>query len=219
MTLLANVQVQFNKYIYITNGFPQGYDAKLKQQIAFSLKGFTNPPTISTTDPFELAIFYEENVNEVSRYNGFDLTFTAIPSPLIGISVDLSSQDLCGNCTGYSNTRFLVSGETVAGRPIQIGSFIRLFIPADFKIPDWDRAASSCTVVSGFSDEITCAFEQNDPNLGYIIKIDGGFDSKTSMGGKFSFFMQEIQNPFTTLETDNFKMDIYDEKEGLQYTY
>lgn len=82
-----------------------------------------------------------------------------------------------------------------------------------------DRVASSCTVVSGFSDEITCTFEQTDPLLGYLIKIDGGFDSKTSMGGKFSFYMQEILNPFTTLETGNFKMDIYDEKEGLQYTY
>ena len=144
---------------------------------------------------------------------------TAKPSPMIGMTVDLSSQDLCGNCTGYSNTKFLISAETVAGRPIQMGSFIRLFIPADFKIPDLDRAASSCTVVSGFSDEITCTFEQTSPNTGYLIKIYGGFDSKTSMGGKFSFYMQEILNPFTTLETGNFKMDIYDEKEGLQYNY
>lgn len=57
----------------------------------FSLKGFTNPPTISTTDPFELAIFYEENVNEVSHYDGSDLTLTAIPSPMISMAVDLSS--------------------------------------------------------------------------------------------------------------------------------
>lgn len=84
-----------------------------------------------------------------------------------------------------------------------MGSYVQLFIPPDFKILDLDRAASSCTVVSGFSDEITCTFLQADEN-GYVIKVSGGFDSKTSTGGKLSFFMQEILNPFTTMETGKF---------------
>jgi hypothetical protein len=74
--------------------------------------------TIKTTDPFELAIFYQEGVNEVSRYNGKELTFTAIPSPFISMNIDLSSSDLNGNCTGYTNTKFLVSASTAEGRPI-----------------------------------------------------------------------------------------------------
>ena len=91
-----------------------------------------------------------------------------------------------------------MSGQTVEGRQIEIGSIVKLFIPPDFKITDLDRVASSCTVISGFSDEITCTFEKADSVLGYLINVSGGFDSKTSMGGTFSFFMQEIQNPYTT---------------------
>lgn len=45
-----------------------------------------------------------------------------------------------------------------------------------------DRVASSCTVISGFSDEITCSFLQADEK-GYLVKVAGGFDSKTSTGG------------------------------------
>jgi len=93
-----------------------------------------------------------------------------------------------------------VSAETVEGRPIQMGSYLQLFIPGDFKILDLDRTASSCTVISGFSDEITCSFVQANEN-GYVIQVKGGFDSKTSTGGKLSFFMQGILNPFTTMET------------------
>lgn len=137
---------------------------------------------------------------------------------MIAFTVDLSSEDADGDSTGFANTKFLVTGETVEGRPIQMGSYITLLIPADFKIPDLDRASSSCTVVSGFSDEITCSFIKAD-STGYLVKIDGGFDSKTSMGGEFSFFMQEILNPFTTKETADFEMTIYDEDGGLQYLY
>ena len=81
-----------------------------------------------------------------------------------------------------------------------------------------DRVASSCTVISGFSDEITCSFLQADEN-GYLVKVAGGFDSKTSTGGQLSFFMQEILNPFTTKETGNFNIEIFDSVGGLQYNY
>lgn len=96
---------------------------------------------------------------------------------------------------------------------------VKLFIPADFKIIDLDRVASSCTVISGFTDEITCKFEKADPNFGYLINVSGGFDSKTSMGGTFSFYMQEIQNPFTTQETGKFGLEIFDANGGLQYNF
>jgi hypothetical protein len=66
----ASIDFQFGKYIYVTRGFPEGYDVASNQVIEFSLTGFTNPPTIKRTDPFMLAIFYEEGKNEVSRYNG-----------------------------------------------------------------------------------------------------------------------------------------------------
>lgn len=168
--------------------------------IQFSLKGFTNPATIKRTDPFELAIFYEEGKNEVSRYSGDELTITAEPSPMINMHIQLSSQNPAGKTTGFINTNFTVSAETVEGRPIQMGSYLQLFIPVDFKILDLDRTASSCTVISGFSDEITCSFVEANNN-GYVIKVKGGFDSKTSTGGKLSFFMQGILNPFTTLQT------------------
>ncbi len=92
MSESASFDFQFGKYIYVTNGFPNGYEAQSNQVIEFSLKGFTNPPTIKQTDPFELAIFYEEGKNEVSRYNGDELTITAEPSPMINMRIDLSQQ-------------------------------------------------------------------------------------------------------------------------------
>lgn len=118
MDVNALLDFEFGKYIYITRGFPKGYDASSNEVIDFSLKGFTNPPTIKRTDPFELAIFYEEAKNEVSRYNGQELTLTAEPSPMINMRVDLSTQEANGNSTGFINTNFTVSAETVEGRPI-----------------------------------------------------------------------------------------------------
>lgn len=57
----------------------------------FSIKGFINPPTIKTSDSFSLAIFYIESIDEVARSVATDLTITALPSPMIRMSVDLSS--------------------------------------------------------------------------------------------------------------------------------
>ena len=99
-----------------------------------------------------------------------------------------------------------------------MGSYVQLFIPPDFHISNLDRVASSCTVISGFSDEITCTFIKADAT-GYLIKVAGGFDSKTSAGGKLSFFMQDILNPFTTKKTSAFNIEIYDSVGGLQYNY
>jgi len=86
----AILDFQFGKYIFITNGFPEGYEVSSNQMIEFSLRGFINPPTIRRTDPFELAIFYEEGKNEVSRYSGDELTITAEPSPMINMRIELS---------------------------------------------------------------------------------------------------------------------------------
>jgi hypothetical protein len=69
-----------------------------------------------------------------------------------------------------------------------MGSFAVLSIPVDFRMLDLDRVASSCTVLTGFSDEITCSFIQADQN-GYQIKISGGFDSKDSDGDNLSFLL------------------------------
>lgn len=103
----AKVDLQFGKYIYITNGFPSGYNAGSNlfvSPIKFSFKGFTNPPTISPSESFELSIYYVENKNEVSKYTGNALSITAIPSPMISLTVDLSSDEANGSTTGFINT-------------------------------------------------------------------------------------------------------------------
>lgn len=38
-----------------------------------------------------------------------------------------------------------------------------------------------------------------------------GFDSKTFPGGDFSFYMQEILNPFNTKTTDAFGIQVLDQ--------
>lgn len=82
-----------------------------------------------------------------------------------------------------------------------------------------DRVASTCTRITGFSDEISCEFEKviNPKNGNYLI-VKGGFDSTTFTGTDFSFSIAEIKNPFTTEQTDSFKMEIYDKYEGMMYT-
>jgi hypothetical protein len=103
----AVVEVFYNQVIVITQAFPDGYDATTAEPISFSLTGFFNPPTTKTTDPFELAIFYEEGVNEVSRYNGTELTFTAEASDLFDLSIKLSpSSDPTENALGRSHRNY-----------------------------------------------------------------------------------------------------------------
>ena len=48
--------------------------------------------------------------------------------------------------------------------------------------------------------------------------VKGGFDSEDFEAREFSFKIAEIINPFTTLPTDTFAMQIYDRIGGLMYT-
>lgn len=64
----------------ITNSFKNGYDKNSGQKITFTLAGVTNPISTATTEPFQVSIFYEEGVNEVTRYTGKNLVFKAIAS-------------------------------------------------------------------------------------------------------------------------------------------
>ena len=103
--------------------------------------------------------------------------------------------------------------------PIEKQAYLRIKIPSDFSIPDPDRIASTCTRITGFSDELSCSFEEqkssNSPN--YLI-VEGGFDSETFTDTDFSLSISEIQNPKTTQTTGNFEMEIYDRLGGMMYT-
>lgn len=83
--------------------------------------------------------------------------------------------------------------------PIEKQAYLRIEIPSDFVVPDADRVASTCTRLTGFSDELSCSFEEqrssNSPN--YLI-VAGGFDSETFTATDFSLSISEIQNPKTT---------------------
>ena len=87
--------------------------------------------------------------------------------------------------------------------------------------------SSTCTVISGFSDEISCELEGYDGGVGssgsrgsgHYLVAKGGFDSEQYVGAEFSFYVSEIKNPFTTKPSANFGMEIYDKYGGLQYYY
>ena len=104
---------------------------------------------------------------------------------------------------------------------------MRIFIPGDFKIEDYARVASTCTVISGFSDEISCEIEgfaggagpSGPRGDGHYLVAKGGFDSEQYVGDEFSFYISEIKNPFTTQPSGKFDMEIYDKYGGLQYYY
>ena len=74
-----------------------------------------------------------------------------------------------------------------------------MFIPSDFQIENESRVASTCTRITGFSDEILCEFEETQTsNFGYYLIVRGGFDSATFTGSDFMFSIAEIKNPITT---------------------
>ena len=113
MSDTPTVLVEFNRQIKITNAFPNGYDPDINGPITFSMFGIHNPISTAETEPFSIAIYYEEGVNEVTRYSGNDLTFTATPSDKLNLSVTLSEKE-----TGDKLTRLLIEGETEGNIPI-----------------------------------------------------------------------------------------------------
>ena len=143
------------------------------------------------------------------------LTVTASPSTKVTFRAENSESH-----TGDSNTQFTFYGSTLDGLPIEKGSSLRVFIPADFKIADVDRVASTCTVLTGFSDELSCEFERyRERDGGHYLLASGGFDSEQYVGGEFSFYISEIKNPFTTKPSASFHMEIQDSQGRLQYHY
>lgn len=108
-----------------------------------------------------------------------------------------------------------ISGSLDWDNPIAKQSYLRIKIPGDFEITDKSRVASTCTRVNGFSDEISCAFE--DSNIDYYLLVKGGFDSKTFDGTSFSFSIAEIQNPSTSKTTQTLEMEILDQYGALLY--
>ena len=62
----AQVEVLFNRIIYIRSAFPSGLQSL--ETFFITLSSFSNPTTTQPTDPFEIRIFYEEKTNEISTY-------------------------------------------------------------------------------------------------------------------------------------------------------
>ena len=89
--------------------------------------------------------------------------------------------------------------------PIAKQAYLRIKIPGAFTVSNYDRTASTCTSLTGFSDEISCEFEDVvAANYGNYLIVRGGFDSETFTDRDFSFSIAEIMNPLTTEQTDSF---------------
>ena len=58
--------------------------------------------------------------------------------------------------TGYNN--MLQFKANTGSYAISKGSYLRIVIPSQFEIYDYDVAESTCLRISGYSDEITCSF-------------------------------------------------------------
>jgi hypothetical protein len=104
----------------------------------------------------------------------------------------------------------IVTARTPFLMSIEKGSSLLLFIPPQFQIIDPLRVQSSCTMVSGFSDEILCELVSTNQRTGHFLRVFSGFESETFPGGEFSFWVSDIINPFTTEETDSFGLQVLD---------
>ena len=101
----SQVEVKFNRIIYIRNAFPNGMPEI--DTFFIQLSDFINPPTIQPTDPFEVLIFYTENVNEVCHYQGTALTFSAEPSNALTMAANWNNTL---TKTGETQNNFTISG-------------------------------------------------------------------------------------------------------------
>lgn len=88
----ARTEIKFNRIIYIRDAFPNGLLDL--QTFEITLNGFINPKTTQKTDSFEVSIFYEEGVNEVSHYVGNGLTIEATPSTALTQTASMGSDKL-----------------------------------------------------------------------------------------------------------------------------
>jgi len=121
----ADVEVLFERIIYVRNAFPNGLPEI--QSFFITLTDFTNPPTTQETDSFEFKIFYVENVSEVSIYQGTQKTFTATPSDAISLAVPVPEPQNYETGTSISLS-FTATMELEAS--IEKQSFLRVAIPA-----------------------------------------------------------------------------------------
>jgi hypothetical protein len=101
--------------------------------------------------------------------------------------------------TGELQSEFIIKGTMERYNPIEKQAYLTVKIPGGFTIETYDRVASTCTRLTGFSDEISCSFEDvSDPRFGNILVVKGGFDSETFTDLEFSFKIAEIRNPLMT---------------------
>ena len=185
-------EVLFNRIIYIRNAFRNGL--QVPQAFDIIISGFTNPATTQATDSFHVSILYEsqDTVSEISVYVGNALTVVAEPSTALKVSATMTE-----TLTGQMQSEFVISGEMELLNSIEKQAYLKVDLPASFSIENFDRVASTCTRLTGFSDEISCSFEANQkPEITLVVK--GGFDSEDFKSGSFSFKIAEIINPFTT---------------------
>lgn len=95
-------------------------------------------------------------------------------------------------------------------------SYLKVLIPSQFTFDKEERVAATCTSITGFSDEISCSFDNSERNKRYLV-VTNGFDSQDFKATTFSFWIAELRNPLNTKPTDSFVMQILDKTGGIMY--
>ena len=141
------------------------------------INGFTNPPTTQATDSFQVSILYENgnDFSEISVYKGNGLFIVSEPSTALTIDAQMKE-----TLTGEMQSEFIITGRMDRYNPVEKQAYLRVKIPAGFYVENYDRVASTCTRLTGFSDEVSCSFESvDDQRFGNYLIVRGGFDSET----------------------------------------
>eukprot|EP00347_Sterkiella_histriomuscorum_P020194 403338738 len=214
----AILSVTSNKFAVITNAFSATYNPSTQGALSITINQITNPPTVTTTDTFKIEIYYTEiPYNFLTSFpttsSTYILTVSAQPNTNLGLETILQSQD-----TGFNNQlQFKINTN---GFQIAKGSYLRIVIPPQFEIYDYEIAGGTCLKISGFSDEVQCSFSKFTSD-GHVLEVRNGFNSQlySGTGEEVSFNISQIRNPKTSRETDTFKLSIYDGNNNLQYVY
>lgn len=106
-----------------------------------------------------MSILYENgnDFSEISVYKGNGLFIVSEPSTALTIDAKMKEQ-----LTGEMQSEFVITGRMDRYNPVEKQAYLRVKIPAGFFVENYDRVASTCTRLTGFSDEVSCSFESVD---------------------------------------------------------
>ena len=185
----AQCEVTENKYLFVTNGFPENYSGVVE----FKVNNVVNPSTALVTEPFtiqtsldaEFLYFIDQDTSVAVSSTPGDLTKVLV-EPFVPYADEVTS---------YS---FIIE----TSNPIPQGGVVKVSFPPEITIEDTTQA---CTSPIGFEHTFKCMSTSSQ------VTIKEGFLSQMFLPGQLGFTLHSVKNPPTTQESGSFSVSTLSE--------